>query len=103
MVLNGRAVGSKNVYKDAHNTSKIWCPLLIYRLSAVEHFLIPSTLLTMQLTLPSVTLLLAAVVSAASVHSARQSCPEAARFGEVSITPSTVSPGDVRASPLPTV
>lgn len=57
----------------------------------------------MQLTLPSVFLLLAAVVSAARVHSARQQCPEAARFGEVSITPSNVVPGDVRASSLPTV
>lgn len=57
----------------------------------------------MKLALPSVFLLLATVVSAASVHSARQQCPEAARFGEVSITPSNVSPGDVRASSLPTV
>ena len=58
----------------------------------------------MHLTLPSVFLLLAAVVSAARVHSARQqSCPEAARFGEVSITPDTVVPGDVRASSLPNV
>ena len=56
----------------------------------------------MQLTLPSVFLLLAAVVSAARVHSARQqSCSEAARFGEVSITPDTVVPGDVRTSSLP--
>ena len=54
----------------------------------------------MKLTLPSVFLLLAAVVSA---HSARQQCPEAARFGEVSITPSNVAPGDVRPSSLPTV
>ena len=57
----------------------------------------------MQLTRPSVFLLLAAVVSAASVHSARQQCPEAARFGEVSITPNTVVPGDVRASSSRTV
>jgi len=48
----------------------------------------------MQLTLPSVFLLLAAVVSA-RVHSARQSCSEADRFGEVSITPDTVVPGDI--------
>lgn len=57
----------------------------------------------MQLTLPSVFLLLTAVVSAARVQSARQQCPEAARFGEVSITPSNVVPGDVRASSLSTV
>lgn len=56
----------------------------------------------MKLTLPSVFLLLAAVVSA-RVHSARQQCPEAARFGEVSITPSTVSPGDVGPSSLLTL
>jgi hypothetical protein len=61
----------------------------------------------MQLTLPSVLLLLAAVVSAARVHSARQSssssCAEASRLGDVSITPSNVVPGDVRASSLSTV
>jgi len=57
-------------------------------------FTIPPILLTMKLTLPSVFLLLAAVVSA-RVQSARQQCPEAARFGEVSITPSSVAPGDM--------
>ena len=59
----------------------------------------------MQLSLPSVFLLLAAVVSAAPrVQTARQAgCSEASRFGVVSITPSTVAPGDVRASSLPAV
>jgi hypothetical protein len=55
----------------------------------------------MQMTLSSAFFFLAAVVSAASVHTARQlQCAEASRFGIVSITPSTVNPGDVRASPL---
>ena len=60
----------------------------------------------MKLTLPSVFLLLASVVSAASVHTARQQggCPEAGRFGEVSITPDSVVPGGVRCIfSLPTV
>lgn len=57
----------------------------------------------MQLTLSSVFLTFAAVASAASVHTARQQCPEASRFGGFSVTPSTVNPGDVRAFPLPTV
>ena len=77
--------GSQNIYKDTHDIP-----------------IIPSILLLMKLTLSSVFLLLAAVVSAADVHTARQQCPEAARFGEVSITPSNVSPGDVRAFSLPT-
>jgi hypothetical protein len=57
----------------------------------------------MQMTLSSAFLFFAAVVSAASVHTARQfQCTEASRFGVVSITPNTVNPGDVRASPLST-
>lgn len=48
----------------------------------------------MKLTSSVTSLLLAAAVSAASVHTARQSCPEASRFGGFSVSPTTVSPGD---------
>jgi hypothetical protein len=77
----------KNVYKpeDAHNSSK----LLV---SSSNPFNITHDAVS----LPSVFLLLAAVVSAASVHPARRQCSEASRFGIVSITPDIVVPGDVR-------
>ena len=102
-------VGSEKTYiKDARQLLK---KLKILVSSSTDHLLCWNiffnlTYLTsqMQLTLPSVFLLLATMVSSASVHSARQQqCAEASRFGEVSITPNTVVPGDVRAFRLTSV
>jgi len=48
----------------------------------------------MQLTLSSILLSLAAFSTAASIPTARQTCAEASRFGDVSLSTSTVAPGD---------
>ncbi|KAF4616160.1 hypothetical protein D9613_011222 [Agrocybe pediades] len=47
----------------------------------------------MLFTLSTVTLALASLISASVVK--RQNCPEAARFGVVHVTPTTVSAGDI--------
>jgi len=53
-----------------------------------------NNLVVMKFTISAV-LALAGIASAANV--ARQSCPQATRFGVVTVSPTTVSAGDVRA------